>query len=374
MDLAAGRLAAAVRKEFRQFLRDPVLLFLVLWLYTIEVAICAFSLTFDLREEPIAVLDLDRTDASVELVDRFERSSSFDVAFSPSRDDQARALIDRGETRLVVVIPRGFEEELQRRLDSSVQYLVDGTNSMMAMTTLGAARALAADASLELADGRLGALPRAPWIENRPRVLYNPEIRFVYFVAISMIALGAFMVGMVLPAASIVKEKERGTIEQLLVTPLTPAEIIAAKVLPTFAIGLVSLGPAVLVTRAFGVPVRGDPFTFGLLSAAFLLSAMGSGVLIATFVRTLQQALLVSFMVIMPLMAISGTMTPVESMPPALQSLSRMSALRYYVESLLGVFLKGVGLEVLWPQLAWMLGLGTALFAVSVYQFRRRLV
>ncbi len=205
------------------------------------------------------------------------------------------------------------------------------------------------------------------------RVWYNPDLRFVYFMVISMIAAGAIMVAVIHPAATIVKEKESGTIEQLLVSPLRPGELIVAKTSPTFAIGLLALGPGMLIARAFGVPFRGDPLTFGILSAAFLLSAIGTGVLIASAVRTLQQTLLVSFFVLFPVLFLSGTITPIESMPLALQWLSRLSPLRYYMDSLLAVFLKGVGLEVLWPQLFWMLGLGAVLFAGSLVFFRRRL-
>jgi ABC-2 type transport system permease protein len=181
------------------------------------------------------------------------------------------------------------------------------------------------------------------------------------------------MVGVLLPAASIVREKERGTVEQLLVSPLRPGELIIAKTVPTLLIGLVSLGPSMLIARAFGVPLRGDPLTLAILSAALLTSAVATGVLIASAVRTLQQALLAAFFVLFPVLFLSGTMTPIESMPAALQQFSRASPLRYYMDALLGVFLKGVGLETLWPQLLWMLGIGSVLFFGSALLFRRRL-
>ncbi len=375
--MSPARIRPVVRKEFRQFLRDPVLLILVLWLYTAEVILCAVSLTFDLHEEPFGALDLDRSVASRELVDALDRSSSFALRFRPSGEPEANALLDRGQVRMVVVIPPGLGRRLSRGESPAVQLILDGTNSAVAMTALGVARRQIAHFSrriLELDRVPLELAGGVPVIENRMRLWYNPNLRFVYFVVISMIALAAYMVGVIHPAATIVKEKEAGTIEQLAVSPLTPGELLVAKTLPTFVIGLLALGPSLLIARMFGVPFRGDLLSFTLLSSVFLLSAIGTGVLIASAVKTLQQALLASFFVLFPVMFLSGTVTPIETMPEGLQLLSRLSPLRFYVEALLGIFLKGVGLEVLWPQLLWMLGLGIALFAGSFAIFRRQLI
>lgn len=362
------RIRAAIAKEFRQFLRDPVLLILVFWLYTVEVVICAFALTFDLHDEPIAVVDLDRTQVSRALVDRFDRSSSFAVQYRVATEGEARKLVDEGDARLVLVVPDGFERDLDRDGTGDVQLLVDGTNSMTGRTALGQARGLLLRASRdELAPGHGGAVA----IDNRIRILYNPSLRFVYFVVISMLALGAYIVGVIHPAASIVKEKESGTAEQLAVTPLKPTELLLAKTLPTFVVGLAAFGPGLLVARAFGVPFGGDPLTFILVSAVFMLGAVGTGVLIATLVRTLQQALLASFFVLFPILFLSGTMTPIETMPPIVQAFTRLSPLRYYVEALTGIFLKDVGLSVLWPQLVQMGVLGAAILALGALLLRR---
>jgi ABC-2 type transport system permease protein len=384
--MSGERLRAAIQKEFRQFFRDPVILILVLWLYTIEVVICAVALTFDLKEEPVAVLDLDRSQPSLALADRFDRTSSFQVAYHPRDEREAGELLDRGKASLVLVVPLGYGEELSRGGAPKVQLLVDGTNSLTATTALGIARRLVLQdvvrspelslpgVRLSVAGAPLAARSSVlPRIENRIRIWYNPDLRFIYFIVISMIALAAYLVGVIHPAATIVKEKESGTIEQVLVSPLSSGELLLAKTLPTLIIGLLDLGPALLIARAFGVPFRGDLLTFVLLSTVFLLSAIATGILVATWTRTLQQALLVSFFILFPVLFLSGTMTPIESMPPALQLLSRLSPLRYYMESLLAVFLKGAGLETVWPQLLWMLGLGIALLAVSIRFFRRRL-
>jgi len=367
------RLRAATLKEFRQLARDPVLLVLVVWLYTVEVVICALSLSFDLKKEPVGVLDLDRSRTSVALAERFDRASSFAVRHRPATLAQATALIDQGDARLVLVVPRGYEAALEREGTAEVQLLADGTNSILALTAVGQAWRLLARGWQELLREEGVVLPPLPLVDNRIRILYNPDLRFVYEQALTSIALAAFMVAVIIPAALIVKEKERGTIEQVLVSPLGLSELIASKTIPMFVIGMIAFGPSMLIARLFGVPFLGSPLAFLLISGALLLGAIGTGVLIAAVVRTTQQALLVAFFVLFPVLFLSGTMTPIESMPRALQTFSRISPMRYYVESLPAICLKGVGLEILWPQLLWLLGLGTVLFTVAALLFRRRM-
>lgn len=372
--MLSARVRAAVKKEFRQFLRDPVLLILVLWLYTAEVAICADALTFELHGESVAVLDLDRSSASLELADRLDRAESFALHFRPASEREARALLDRGRVRMVATIPPGYGERAARSDEADIQLLVDGTNSLVALTALGEARRLVLTSGLSHTTALSNATAGVPRVENQVRIWYNPGLRYVFSVVTSMIASAAFMVGIILPAASIVREKERGTLEQLLVSPLRSHEVMLAKTIPTLVVGLVMLVPSLGVARLFGVPFRGGVGPFVALSAAFLMSTIAIGVVIASAVRTLQQAIFVAFFVLFPVLFLSGTMTPIESMPPMLQTATRISPLRYYAEALSGVMVKGVGLDILWPQLLWMLGLGVAFFAVAAVLFRRRIV
>lgn len=364
------RLGAAILKELRQFVRDPVLLGLVLWLYTVEVAICAYALTFDLKNEAIAVLDQDHSVASLAMADRFERSPSFHVVARPASLESARRMLEGGSARLVVVIPPGYQREAARGDGADVQLLVDGANSMTGRTTLGQAEVLVLRDVESAAPAAVAALPR---IDNRIRVRYNPDLRFVYFILLSMLGIGAYMVGVIHPAASIVKEKASGTMEQLLVTPLRPREIILAKTLPTFLVALLSFAPGLLVARAFGLHLEGDPVAFLAATIAFLVSAIATGVLIGGLTSTLQQTLLVTFFVLFPVLFISGTLTPIESMPRVLQLASRLSPLRYYMQALLGVFMKGQGTGDLLRPIAWMLGLGVLLSGVAAVPLRRSL-
>ena len=367
-----ARLRALLAKEFLQLLRDPVLLLLVLWLYTVEVAICADALTFELHDEAVAVIDLDRSPASTALTGRLDRAESFAVRYHPSSEREARPLLEGGRARMVAIIPAGFAERASQHERSEVQLLVDGTNSLLALSALGEARRIVMSSAAPdpIERGTMGT--GMPLVHNQVRIWYNPGLRYVFSVVTAMIASGAFMVGVILPAASIVREKERGTLEQLQVSPLRSHEILLAKTIPTLVLGLVMLLPSLAVAWLFGVPFRGPVTAFVVLSSAFLVSAIATGVVIASAVRTLQQALFVTFFVLFPVLFLSGTMTPIESMPAALQMATRVSPLRYYADALTGVMVKGSGLDILWPQLLWMLGLGAVLFGIAVVLFRRR--
>jgi ABC-2 type transport system permease protein len=270
----------------------------------------------------------------------------------------------------VLVIPTGFERYYQTGLRPSLQILLDGTNSNVAENARRYANAIVERFA---AERRPLGRPQLN-VASVPvtRVWYNPDQDTAPFMVLSMLGLAAMLVGAICPAASIVRERERGTIEQLLVTPIRVGEMFIAKTLPTLAINLLAIAPALVVTRIFDVPIRGDLATFVLLSAVFQLSAIAFGVFIATMTRTLQQALLLAFFGLFPILFLSGTMTPIESMPAFLQTLSLASPLRWFMEIILGVFLKGAGLRELWPQLAILALIGSVLFALSLAAFRRR--
>lgn len=363
------RLAGLIVKELIQFLRDRVMLILILWLYTVEVVICTLALSFEVKDMPLAVVDLDRSRASQALVQSFAVTEAFTLAGYPAKESAASDWLQRGRARVALVIPKGFQTDLVRGRTPAIQVLLDGTNSNMAAQARGYALEIADRFTTSLVLGKTVARAGA-----RPvvRLWYNPDQTYTSFMVLSMVALAALMVGVIHPAASIVREKEIGTIEQLRVTPVATAEMFMAKTLPTLAIGLLSVFPSLLIVWWFGVPLRGSLPLFLGLTAVFLLSAIALGVLIAIVSRTLQQALLLSFFGLFPLMFLSGTLAPVESMPEALQTLSLASPLRHYMDVILGVFLKGAGLAELWPQTLALAAIGAPLFAVATFIFRFR--
>lgn len=369
--MAGGRIFALLRKELTQFLRDRVMLFLVLFLYTAEVVMCTVALSFDVRNLPTVLADFDRSAHSRLLAERFRSSGYFKIEHLTTRDDELAALLNRGGALAAIVIPPEFSKRLTDGAPVTVQLLLDGSNANTASVAQGYAQRIVQNYALEQKSNR-SSRP-APLIEYRPRIWYNSELRYSYFMVLSMIALAGMLVGVITAAASIVREKESGTIEQMMVTPIRPAEMVSAKMLPTLLVGLLALFPSLLVAAWFGVPMRGSLLLFFLFSAVFLVSSMGIGILIATFAETLQQALLTSFFALFPIMFLSGTLVPVESMPPALQYLAEASPLTHYMEALLGIFLKGVGLETLWHRAAAMTLIGVVLLAGSIVRLRRRL-
>lgn len=364
------RLASLLTKEIIQFSRDRVILILILWLYTIEVVICAYALSFDVKHLPLAAVDLDRSVASRNLLEKFSISEAFDVVGYPPTMMAAGNWLDSGKASLVIVVPEKFDRDLRRAAVPVVQLLLDGSNSNTAAIARGyAAQILDRFQQEWLPD----AVTPAVQVEPVIRVWYNPDQTYTSFMVLSMIALAALMVGVIHPAASIVREKEVGTIEQLMVTPIRIGELFLAKTVPTMAMGLLSVFPSLLIVWWFGVPLRGSLLLFLLLTALFLLSAIGIGVLVAAVSKTLQQALLLSFFGLFPLMFLSGTLVPVESMPVILQKFSLISPLRYYMDVILGIFLKGAGIAELWPQALALFVIGSLLFGIAIRVFRRQL-
>jgi len=318
----------------------------------------------------MAAIDLDRSVASRSLLEKFSISEAFDVAGYPPTMVVAGNWLDGGKASLVIVIPEGFDRDLRRGTVPVVQLLLDGSNSNTAAIARGyAAQILDRFQQEWLPDGASATVQVEPVV----RVWYNPDQTYTSFMVLSMIALAALMVGVIHPAASIVREKEVGTIEQLMVTPIRIGELFLAKTAPTLAMGLLSVFPSLLIVWWFGVPLRGSLLLFLLLTALFLLSAIGIGVLVAAVSKTLQQALLLSFFGLFPLMFLSGTLVPVESMPEFLQTLSLVSPLRYYMDVILGIFLKGAGIAELWPQALALFVIGSLLFGIAIGVFRRQL-
>lgn len=372
-----GPLAALVRKEFIQFLRSRPLVVIVVWTIAIEIAICAWSITYDVKHLRLAVLDLDRSAASRELAERFARTEYFDRRFQTASDVELDGLIASGRATVGLVIPPDFSRHLEQRRPASIQLIADGTNANTGLIAVGYAdrivRAYSREIELERLETTLGRIEVVPEVRNQRRAWYNPALRSVDYVVVSMLTLAVMMIAVILPAAGLAWEKDAGTIEQLLVMPFRAWELMLAKVVPTFAVSLASLALALWVPWWFTVPIRGSLVLFFALSALFLVSSLGVGLLIGAVTENLQQALLLSFFTIFPVFVISGTMVPVETMPAAIQLLSLASPLTYYMDIALAIFLKGVGMEALWRQAIAMAGIGLVIFALGLWRFRRQL-
>jgi len=366
------RLSAAVKKEFQQFRRDRLLIALILWTYTIEVVLCTIALSFDVTDLRIAVYDGEGSQASRRLVERFTASEYFSKALYIHGPGEIDRLLDGGQADMGIIIPPDFSKIMEQGRQADVQFIFGNTNPNTVNAAMGYSRHIITRFSYDTVAERLARLgyklPQG--IEPRIRVWFNPGLEFRYFMVISMIVLAGIIVGMIHPAATLVRELETGTVEQLMVTPLKRHEIIIAKLLPTITIAMLALFPSLAIAKIFGVPIKGSIPLFFLASAIFLLTSMGIGAFIATFARNLQQALLISFFILFPLMFLSGTIVPVESMPAALQYVSYASPVRYYMEISLGIFLKGVGLNILWPKFLFLLIFGALILLLSLRRLK----
>lgn len=371
------RLMSLIRKEFIQFFRDKAMVFLVLYIF-MEVAICGWALLLEVNGLPVAFYDVDKSAESRQLMERFRSLDNFSVDYFVNEPGEVDELLKSGKVDMAVIIPGDYSRDLARGVKTNVQLIVDGSNSQIAATALGYASQVIRDYSKVIEIERLGvdrtALDSMPVIKNSINVLYNPQLKFTHFNLLAMVALAALLTGVLLAAGAIVREKEAGTLEQLMVTPISSAEFVIAKILPMGIIKMVGLGVSVAIAMfIFDVPLHGSLILFFLLSTLIFFAAMGLGVLLATYAKNLQQVLLLSFFALFPIMFLSGTMVPISSMPPVLQWISFISPLRHYMEIVLGIFLKGVGMEVLWGHTLALATIGVAIFWISVRRLNKGL-
>ncbi len=374
----ATRILAILRKEFRSLLRDPRMRFVILGLPVLQTLIFGYAVTLDVRHVRLAVVDRDGTPASRALVARFTGSACFDAVAHPADETAARALLDAGEVSALLQINAGFAEGLRAGRAMPVQLAVDGADSNTARFVLNYAAQTAAAANAALAGEtirrRFGPAAAPGGIDPRPRVWFNPDLESRNYYVPGIIAMLVMLVGLMLTSMAIVREKETGTIEQIMVTPIRPVEFILGKCAPFAVVGLIDTALVSAVGLFwFDIPFRGSFALLLLGTALFLLGTLGIGLFISTVSRTQQQAMMTTFFFFFPAMLFSGFIFPISSMPEPFQWLSLADPLRHFLVIIRGVFLKGVGAEVLWPELAALLGMGAAVMAFAVSRFRKTL-
>lgn len=381
------RIREIIRKEFRQVLREPRMRIILFVPPLVQTILFGFAVNLDVENGWLGWMDLDRTPSSRELRAAFEGSRRFVVVAEAESEARVRELLDRGEAQAVVRVPAGFARDIQRGQTAAVQILVDGTNSNTASILAGYAAQIisgySARVMVEQQQARLVGRSMAtggpvhltlPGIEPRSRVWFNPELRsrnyFVPGVIVNIITLVTLM----LTAMAIVREKEIGTMEQLMVTPIRPLELMVGKTLPFALAGLLDV---ILITVAalviFNIPFRGSVLLLLGCTCIFLLTTVGAGLFLSTISRTQQQAVMAAFFFFMPAFMLSGFNFPIRNMPPLVQYLSYLDPLRYFIEIVRGIFLKGVGADVLWPQMVTLLGYGLAVLTFSALRFHKRL-
>jgi ABC-2 type transport system permease protein len=283
-------------------------------------------------------------------------------------------LMDRDRIKVAIVIPVRFEEKIKQRQRSPVQILLDGTNSNTATIAMNYARTITQQYSIELLRHEGSAVSvNASVLNDSLRVWYNPELKSQVFMIPGVLVMILLIMTMIFSGLSIVREKELGTIEQLMVTPVRPGELIVGKLLPFIVIGFFDVA---LVTSLaiffFEVPLKGDVFLLFGLAGIFIMCTLGLGMFVSTISRTQQQAVLTNFFIVFPSIVLSGFMFPIENMPRVIQYVTYLIPLRYFLVIVRGIFLKGSGLDVLWPQVLVLFIFGVSLLTLSSLRFRKR--
>jgi ABC-2 type transport system permease protein len=372
------RVVHLVRKELLQLRRDPQMLRILIVSPVFQLFVFGYAVSTDIRHVATALLDQDRTVQSRELADRFARSGYFDIERRPAGPREVDALLDEGRVQVAIVIPRGFAADLAADRTARVQLLIDGSDSMTAGMVAGYAGGIAGEYSARVAAERLARLrarvQRVPAVEERIRVWYNPELTSVRYMVPGVLSMILFLVTMLMTSMAIVKEREIGTLEQLVVTPITPAELIAGKTLPYVGIGFLEvLLVLALSSFWFRVPIAGSVPLLFALSLVFICTSLGLGLFISTVSHTQQQAMMTTFFIMLPSILLSGFIFPIANMPQVIQWLTHVIPLRYFLVIVRGIFLKGNGFGVLWPQVAVLLVFGASILGLSALRFRKRL-
>lgn len=372
------RLHVMLIKEFLQLRRDRWALFRLIVPLLIQVIVYGYAATFTVSHVSTAILDLDKSQASRGLISHFVATGQFDIVDVADREAEIAHDIDTGKATLAIMIHSGFAQDMGNGVSAPLQILVDGANSNTALIALGYVSQIVAQFQAgqmsQAWPTRAGAAPPVVTVSTLERPWFNEGLDDRWFFIPGVIGTLTLVQVVNLTSFAVVREREMGTLEQIMVSPITPVEFILGKTLPFFLIGLADVA---LITALgvlwFGVPFVGDPLVMLLGASLFLVAALGLGLLLSTFSRTQQQAFALNFFLINPIFILSGFAFPIAAMPAMLQWLTYLNPLRYFLVVIRAVFLKGVGVSVLWPELAALTLLGVGMLTFSVLRFRKTL-
>ncbi len=372
------RLAALIRKEFIQILRDPRTLALILIMPIMQLFLLGYAATNDVRNVSMAVFDQDRGAAARQLLTAFRSADYFQIDYDVDSEAELRSLIDSGKVRVGLIIPPDYSDKVQGGGSAKVAFVLDGSDPTVAGTALSAAKLIGQAHATQITAERLMRQGRSAALQTPVEVLtqvwYNPDMISSYYMIPGVIAMILFALTSILTATAVVRERERGTIEQLIVTPIRPWELVVGKILPYVILAFVNMAEVLAIGHFwFGVPVRGNLLLILVLSGLFLLSSLGIGLLASTFANTQQEAMLVVWMTLLPALFLSGFFFPVEAMPKVLQWISLLLPLRYYLVIIRSLMLKDIGVSALWPNVVALAIFGLALMTAASLRVRKRL-
>ena len=373
-----SRLVSIIRKEFIQIFRDVRTLMIILFIPIMQLFLLGYSATNDIRNIPLAVVDQCQCAASRELVNAYRVSDYFKLEFTADSEDDLRTLIETGQIKVGLIIPPDYNTRLAEG-NAQVAFILDGSDATAGSTALSAATLIGQSKATELMIERLslsgiGTGRLQPPLEVRTRVWYNPDLVSSYFMIPGVIGMILFAITSILTATSVVRERERGTIEQLIVTPIRPWELIAGKIIPYVLLAFIDTFEVLILGHwVFGVPVRGDLLLITLCSGLLLLSGLGIGLFASTVANTQQVAMLITWMTLLPSIFLSGFFFPLQSMPLVLQWISYIIPLRYYLVIIRALLIKGVGLPAIWQETLALALFGLVIMTAASLRFKKRL-
>jgi ABC-2 type transport system permease protein len=368
------RIREMVRKEFIQLFRDrksrPILVMAPL----IQILVFGYVVNYDIKDIRVALIDQSRTRESRLLTDAFTAGRIFRITHLPGTAGELEALFLTAKVDLGIKIPPDFSSRVRRGDTAEVQIIADGGMSNMASVRIAYATMVIDRFNGEMVRELYGRELKYGKIDGRIRTWYNPNLDSQHFFVPGIVAFVVMLISLLLTSIAIIKERESGTMEQLIVTPLKPIELIIGKTIPFV---IIAIGQMVMVTVValywFEVPLAGSLFALFWATSLFLLSTLGIGLFISTVSKTQQQAMMTTFFFVMPIFMLSGFVFPIANMPIVVQWLTYLNPLRYFLVIIRGIFLKGVGIQILWPQYAALTLIGIAVFAGAVGRFRKKL-
>ncbi len=372
------RLQSIIRKEFIQIIRDPRTLMLVILIPIMQLLMMGYAATTDVRNVPLAIFDQDRGMEARALLDAYRAADYFHLAYDVDSLDEILSLIDRGDAKAGLIIPPDYNQQIAGKGTAQIAFVLDGSDPTIAATSLSAAQLIAQAHATEVMAERLartgqGAAALTP-LEVRTQVWYNPDMLSSYFMVPGVIGMILYSITSILTATAVVRERERGTIEQLIVTPIRSWELIVGKILPYAVLALINTVEVLaLGSWLFGVPIRSGLGLVMLTSGLFLLTGLGIGLLVSTVANTQQEATLISFTTLLPSIFLSGFFFPVEAMPRVLQWIAVVIPLKYYLTIIRSLLIKGVGVDSLYTEILALAIFGVSFILLAAMRLQKRL-
>jgi ABC-2 type transport system permease protein len=372
-----SRIIPLARKETLHILRDPRSLYLAIVLPIILLILFGYAITFDVKHIPVAIVDQDSSFLSRDFISQVKGSEYLDLVYLSNSSSGLESLLDKGKVKIILIIPHSFSRDLSRGEDAPLQFLIDGSDNNTAQIAIGYVTGIvqifSAKIIYEKSNKQGAALQTGrPPLEVKPRIWYNPDLRSTIFIVPGLIAVVMMILAAMSTSLTIAREWEIGTMEQLIATPAKPNEIIIGKLIPYFFLGIIQISLVTLVgTLLFNVPFKGNIFFLFCVSAVFLICGLGIGLLISTLTRSQQLAFMFSLLLtLLPSFLLSGFVFPISSMPRIIQLFTYLVPAKYFLVVLRGIFLKGTGLGILWPEVVSLMAFASLVILACAKRLR----